>query len=225
MNEAGVTILKKLIASPKLTMLLSSMLILSVGWPLTLKLIPFFNSYVYSQPEFTGIMLAVMAIVNIGSQPIWIKLGSAISSNLACLITSLLACLFGLCFLFFSAESLYLAIMIISLFSASVSGINVYLWLFLSELIARSNIFERYDTVIFGLFTFSSKIGLSIGGLMLGSTLELIDYKQGQDLTENSIDDLILIMSLVPVVSIIVGTALAIASTKPLVLKNQYLKL
>jgi Na+/melibiose symporter-like transporter len=72
---------------------------------------------------------------------------------------------------------------------------------FLTEIIATSSFFETYDTIIFGLFTFSSKIGLGIGGLLLGVTLNIIDYEQGVALQNAGIFSLVFIMGAFPAVT------------------------
>ncbi len=206
----GGTILKRLLSDTRLILLLCSMFLLSIGWPLTLKLVPFFNTYIYQRAEFTGIMLSAMAIANIASQPLWIHFGKRYKAKTAFIITVIFACMLSALFVFFATNYYVFTVIIITLLSASLSGLNAYIWLLLTELITKAHLFERYDTVIFGLFTFSSKIGLGVGGLLLGATLEFIGYKQGHDLTINGSDKLIFIMGISPLLCVLLATSLTI---------------
>ena len=213
-NLSNFKILKVLVLNPKLVFLNISIFLLSLGWPLTFKLIPFFTSYVHDAQTYTGVMFAIMAIANIACQPLWILAGKRFKVKTAFILATLLVCIFCLLFTVTAAMNISIASIGIALISASIGGINVYLWVLMSEVISASTLFKAYDTIVFGLFTFSSKIGLGIGGLLVGVTLNIIGYEQGSQLQEAGIFNLVLIMGLFPALSALLALFLTLKAIR-----------
>jgi Na+/melibiose symporter-like transporter len=203
-------ILKMLVLNPKLVYLNISIFLLSLGWPLTFKLIPFFTTYVHDTQAYTGIIFAVMAIANIACQPLWLFVGRKSNAKISFIIASILVCISCIIFTLTSAINLSIACLAIALISASISGLNVYLWVLVSEIISTSRVFVTYDTIIFGLFTFSAKIGLGFSGFLLGVTLNIIGYEQGFTLQGTGSLNLVLIMGLFPGLSAICTAVFAL---------------
>lgn len=210
-GDLGV-VLRATVLSPALARLFLAVFFLSIGWPLFGKLIPFFATYVDGEAARTGSYLATLAIAAFLSQPAWIAIGRCVSRN--SFINVALGTLALGAGLFLTAGRCYDAAAIagVSLLSAGTSALSLLVWTRLADRLSEAQLTEANDVLAFGVFTFASKLALSLGGLLLGLTLSFIGYEKGAALSAIGESSLVLIMSVVPLVSGLIAGALSTQS-------------
>lgn len=202
-------VLRATLLDPALLRLFLAVFFLSVGWPLFGKLIAFFAAYVEGEAVRTGTYVATLAVAAVLSQPAWIALGRQVSRNgfiAAAILT--LAMGAGL-FVTLAAASPSLAVASVALLSAGSSALGLLVWTRLADSLSEAHLSEANDVLAFGVFTFASKLALSLGGLMLGATLGFVGYEKGTPLSETGQQTLIWIMGTVPLASALIAGTLA----------------
>jgi len=98
----------------------------------------------------------------------------------------------------------------VAFLSAGTSALSLLIWTRLADRLSEAHLSEANDVLAFGIFTFASKLDLSLGGLMLGLTLGAIGYEKGTPLISSGKTALIWIMGAVPLASAILAGGLAL---------------
>lgn len=207
-------VLRATVLSSVLAPLFFAVFFLSIGWPLFGKLIPFFAAYVHGNAFHTGTYVATLAIAAFVAQPAWIAIGRQVSRN-AFILVALSTQLLGTA-LFIAASQAHAvaAIASIALLSAGTSAFSLLVWTRLADRLSEVRLTEANDVLAFGVFTFASKLALSLGGLMLGLTLGVIGYEKSVPLTSEGQTALIWIMGIVPFTSALIAGGLALQFSK-----------
>lgn len=188
--------------------LFATISILSIGWPLFSKLLPFYASAVRSDAASTGLYLAAIAFASLFSQPLWLAIDRR-GGRHAVRKSALYAVLVGAA-LFAAGASQPVAIGIagVSVLAAGASACGMLAWAQLADRLTEERLSEANDVLAFGVFTFASKIALSLGGLFLGLGLSFAGYESGQQLDASGKDRLVWLMALAPVGSTIITSIL-----------------
>lgn len=192
---------------PTLARLFVAIFFLSLGWPLFGKLVPFFASYILGDPEATGILLATIAIATLLSQPLWMAMGRAVSRRRAVAIGAVLVAASSVFYWAEAGSGLSLAVAGVALMAATTSAMGVLAWAMLADELSAGGGSKANDVIAFGVFTFSSKIALGVGGLVLGWLLTAVGYAPGEALAPAGRSALTLAMAAAPVVSTVMATA------------------
>jgi glycoside/pentoside/hexuronide:cation symporter, GPH family len=205
-------VLRATVLNPPLAMLFLAIFCISIGWPLCAKLVPFFAAYVQGDAALAGLYFATIAVAAFGSQPIWALIGKHMGEG-AVVIAGLLLLIAGAINLTVGAQARWGPIISLGALSAGNSALNTLIWYLLAERLRSQTLGAASDVLAFGIFTFSSKLALSLGGLILGWTLQQAAYQPGRPLPERGQTLLVLIMACAPVLSVCAAAVLAFATS------------
>ena len=186
---------------------------LSIGWPLFGKLLPFFTAYALNDVRITGSLLSTIAIATLLSQPAVITLVRFPRRQALLGITALVLAS-GVYFVLTSTNSMAHAAVGTALLASTTSAMGVLVWTMLADSLQNTSAPGSNDLIAFGIFTFSSKIGLGLGGWLLGWILGLIGYTSGEPMPEASQLWLVCAMAFAP-------AAAAIGATLCIVMNGQ----
>lgn len=191
-------VLRATLLSPPLAGLFVAIALLSVGWPLFTKLIPFFAEYVRGAADKTGLYGSVLALSAMASLPVWLGVGHRVPRDV--LIGLALIGLGGSCMLFgvVRDQSEAAIVLALALMAASHAALGLALWARLADRLSEAKLVPANDVLAFGVFTFSSKVALSLGGLLLGFILAAVDYERGRPFSAQQSAALTWTMALAP---------------------------
>ena len=190
---------------PELRRLFIAIFFLSFGWPLFGKLVPFFAAYVHGEAEYSGALIASMAIAAFVSQPIWIALGARLNRDATLMVTAGALAVSGLLFGFCGRLGGGATLIATSFFAASASAMGVLAWAILADKLSDNRLSQANDVIAFGAFTFASKVALGFGGLTLGWLLQFIGYQTDEALSDDGQMRLIWAMATIPIATTILA--------------------
>lgn len=193
-----------------LVVLFAGVFVLSIGWPTFGKFLPFFASYVMGDHRLAGILLLTTAIGSLLSQPLWVWLGVSVSRKKLILFILALVLLTCTAFFTFSRLGTGAAIVLTALMASSSGAVNMLIWTRLADRLFEAREAGVSDVLAFGIFTFASKLGLGVGGLVLGSTLSVGGYQQRVELPETGQTIVVAAMAFAPAIVTVIATALMI---------------
>ena len=203
--------LRLIFSDPVLVSIFGAIFFLSTGWPLFGKLVPFFAGYVREAPAATGTLLTAMTLSALLSQPLWILAGRQMGRQtllfiaLATMMSG--ASIFGL----FGQTQAAASLVGIVLMAAANSALSLLTWTALADRLSHLKSAHVNDVLAFGVFTFASKLALSVGGLTLGGTLIFIGYETNMPLAEDDQRHLTLIMAAGPALTAMLAVACLVA--------------
>ncbi len=174
------------------------MFFLSIGWSFFGKMIPFYSTYILDKVNFTGYFIFTIAISTLVTQFFIVKIGKSLCREK--LIKFLLVFTAGTSIFFvqFANTSILSAFLSVALMASVSAAITTLIWTTLVDQLAETAYIGINDVLVFGMFTFSSKVGIGFSGLLLGMMLKAIDYAQGQILEVESQEHLIKAMGVIP---------------------------
>lgn len=154
--------------------LLTLVFTFSITSPLFSKLIPFFGKFVIINLNWSGVALIFMVLGIIFGQPLWIYFANHGVNRQISTVSLLMACIATL-FILIAFDTIFFSLLASLLMGAGIGGINTILWSSIATVVHDSDIEtqENSEGAAFGLFTFCSKIGLAINGLLVGLTLTI----------------------------------------------------
>ena len=173
--------------------------LMSIGWPLFGKLLPFFATYVLEREGMVGLLFSIMAIATAATQPIWVAVNRFADKTSMMALSLLAVWLSGAAFLAFATASTYSAMLSTAALAAASGLVSVVLWAYFADNLDRGEN-PVNDVFAFGLFTFCAKIGLGLSGFALGWTLEFSGYSPGMALAEPGKRQIVYTLALAPVV-------------------------
>lgn len=196
-TTTGVS-LSETLNEPGILRCLAAIFVLSIGWPLFGKLVPFFSVYTLGNSQYSSALFSAIAIGAFASQPLWIAIGRR--ANRSSLLTGGLAgvVISSSAFVTIGGQSIAGAVIATACLSACTSAIGMTVWTRLADLLTPSRGTKSNDVLAFGALTFASKLALGFGGLALGATLNFVGYVAGQPLSEANQADLVMVMGLMP---------------------------
>lgn len=181
----------------KFYVLLGLVFLYAIFAPIFSKLLPFVGKYTIGDATWASFALTAMVIAMMISQPIWAFVSIRISYFATCVITTILVILGG--FTIGVLVSNYPTMMIVGvmLVGAGIGGLNMVIWAELASVLASSDSRSDHssDGIAFGLFTFFSKVGLGLGGLIIGWTLSM-PGASSVEATGHASDSLLLTVSI-----------------------------
>ena len=207
------------LSHPGVARCLAAVFILSIGWPLFGKLLPFYATYVHESGKSAGYLIAAIAIGAALSQPIWIFLGRHFGRTTLLTIAMCGVLSAGLLFSLLSMGSTVSAAVSTGLLSAFVSAMGMIVWARLADQFDHSKADHGNDLLAFGALTFASKLALGVSGFGLGVALDTIEYQSGVPLSVDSRVSLSMIMAAAPAASAALAWSVMIIgfSAKPVV--------
>ncbi len=185
---------------PDLLILFISIFGLRAGWSVFKKLVPFFAFYVLEFPAMAGMLLITMAAAQLLSQPLLVLLDRTVSRVHLYQVVGILVLISCIIFFLFSDTSQVSAIILLGAMAAMFSTVNMLAWTRLADRTAAPSNRDVSDILVFGAFSFSSKFGLGVGGLLLGVALSTSGYAPGEVLTPQGKERMIFWMAFAPLV-------------------------
>jgi glycoside/pentoside/hexuronide:cation symporter, GPH family len=203
------TTLRATLLDRRLLVLFLAMFFLSLGWPLFGKLVPFFASYVRGSPAATGAYIATTAIAALVSQPLWIVLGNRLTRRSAIGLAFVTMTAGAIIFLLAARSSAVGCLFGVAVMSSGASALSLLIWTRMADRLSDQALSQANDVLAFGLFTFASKLALSIGGLLLGGVLLVAHYVPGAKMANG--DQRLMVMQMIayPLASALVAAILA----------------
>lgn len=177
-------------------LLMILMVITSLATPIFSKIEPYFASFVIRSPLWGGVIISAMALGIVLGQPAWALLcrhhsrAKVMVGAAAAQIVSLLW------FWIWPVDQLVGFAGAAFVFGLGNGGVGMVLWGGFSETVARTA--KGHEGVSYAVFTATAKVTLGLGGLGLGASLALIDYK-GSDSA-----NLVTLMTTVPAAGAVV---------------------
>jgi Na+/melibiose symporter-like transporter len=196
----------------QLCLVLAAGFFLALGWPLFGKLIPFFAKYVLDDAASTGLFIAVVSIAGFVSQPLWMAIGTKMRRTTVLKLTTSAVFLAGTLFGAVSQQGLVIATLITGLFAATTSAVGMLSWTILADTLARPENDKKNDVLAFGAFSFSAKLALGVGGLMVGFLLDYAQYVPDSPLSNNGQNMIVWAMAALPVFCTLVSCALLLSA-------------
>ena len=185
---------------------------LSVGSPIFGRLLPFFAVYILFSPTMAGLFVTAMALAELCAQPLLTWYGRAVSRRVFAGTIAALSVFVSIGFFLFAQASLIAAMIFVFLRAAAFCALNLLTWTRLADILAEPDKPPANDVLAFGVFTFSSKLGLGVGGLFLGGVLIVAGYERGGELSDLGKWIFLGAMSFTPMISALVAVWLMFSS-------------
>lgn len=206
------TPIRDILKRPDLRMIFIARFVLSAGSTMFGRLLPFFAAYVLFSPAAAGVFITVMAVAELSAQPVLTWFGRTRSRRVFAAVITAFAVLASIGFFFMGSVSIAAATAFVFLRAAAFCALNLLTWTRLADVLSAPDQTPANDMLAFGAFTFSSKLGLGVGGLLLGGVLVAAGYEQGGALSESGKWLLVGAMSLVPMAAALVSMQLMFGS-------------
>lgn len=177
-------------------LLMILMVITSLATPIFSKLEPYFASFVIRSPLWGGVIISAMALGIVLGQPVWALLCRHHSRAKVMVGAAAAQIISLLWFWIWPVEQPLGFAGAAFVFGLGNGGVGMVLWGAFSETVARTA--RGHEGVSYAAFTASAKVTLGLGGLGLGASLALIDYKGPDSAT------LVTLMTTIPAAGAIV---------------------
>lgn len=192
----------------QIILVLAAGFFLALGWPLFGKLIPFFAKYVLDSAASTGLLIAIVSIAGFVSQPLWMAIGTSLRRASILKITTAAVMVAGTLFGLASQQGLLVASILTGLFAATTSAVGMLSWAILADTLAQPDNTHKNDVLAFGAFSFSAKLALGVGGLLVGSLLDVAQYAPDSRLEQHGQNLIVWAMAATPVLCTLIASVL-----------------
>ena len=172
----------------------------------------FNNGQLLSLVNFVGLAPTLLLV------PVASKLAKTVGKKEVGIVGLTLAVLSGVVLFVIHTESPYVFMVGYALLMLGVAVLNILIWAFITDVIDLQEIRtgERNDATVYGMYSWSRKLGQAIAGGLTGWALGWIGYTSGGgEQSESVLDGIYALGTLVPAL-ILLGSLLALAFWYPL---------
>ena len=172
--------------------LLLVMVATSAFTPVFSKLEPYFAAYALGSAWWGGVVIVSMASGILVGQPVWIRLCVRMPGGSVMLANALLQIAALVLFCFSGVANPAVSAFAAFLFGLRNGGVGMVQWAAFSETVVRLG--TGRTGLGYGLFSAAAKLSFAVGGLLIATALDRIDYRGGQGA------DIVPLMASVPII-------------------------
>ena len=164
----------------------------------------YYTKYALDLHEHQGIILFTSGIVAFLSIPIWWIISNRLGKKITWLISSTVTLSSLILFYFYDIKTLNELLFLVAFIGFGSGAGGILFWSMLPDTIEYGEVLTgvRSESSLYGFMTFAQKGSIAIAVLILGWVLDAIGYQANQAMSEDTIDNMKIIMTLIPILGI-----------------------
>ena len=164
----------------------------------------YYTKYALDLHEHQGTILFTSGIVAFLSIPIWWIISNRLGKKITWLISSTLTLSSLILFYFYDIKTLNELLFLVAFIGFGSGAGGILFWSMLPDTIEYGEVLTgvRSESSLYGFMTFAQKGSIAIAVLILGWVLDAIGYQANQAMSEGTIDNMKIIMTLIPILGI-----------------------
>lgn len=164
----------------------------------------YYTKYALYLHEHQGTILFTSGIVAFLSIPIWWIISNRLGKKITWLISSTITLSSLILFYFYEIKTLNELLFLVAFIGFGSGAGGILFWSMLPDTIEYGEVHTgvRSESSLYGFMTFAQKGSIAIAVLILGWILDAIGYEANQAMSLSTIDNMKIIMTLVPILGI-----------------------
>jgi len=164
----------------------------------------YYTKYALDLHEHQGMILFTSGIVAFLSIPIWWIISNRLGKKITWLISSSITLSSLVLFYFYDIKTLNELLFLVAFIGFGSGAGGILFWSMLPDTIEYGEVHTgiRSESSLYGFMTFAQKGSIAIAVLILGWVLDAIGYQANQAMSEGTIDNMKIIMTLIPILGI-----------------------
>ena len=164
----------------------------------------YYTKYALDLHEHQGTILFTSGIVAFLSIPIWWIISNRLGKKITWLISSTITLSSLLLFYFYDIKTLNELLFLVAFIGFGSGAGGILFWSMLPDTIEYGEVHTgvRSESSLYGFMTFAQKGSIAIAVLILGWVLDAIGYQANQAMSLTTIDNMKIIMTLIPILGI-----------------------
>ena len=164
----------------------------------------YYTKYALDLHEHQGTILFTSGIVAFLSIPIWWIISNRLGKKITWLISSTITLSSLLLFYFYDIKTLNELLFLVAFIGFGSGAGGILFWSMLPDTIEYGEVHTgvRSESSLYGFMTFAQKGSIAIAVLILGWVLDAIGYQANQAMSVTTIDNMKIIMTLIPILGI-----------------------
>ena len=164
----------------------------------------YYTKYALDLHEHQGTILFTSGIVAFLSIPIWWIISNRLGKKITWLISSTITLSSLILFYLYDIETLNELLFLVAFIGFGSGAGGILFWSMLPDTIEYGEVHTgvRSESSLYGFMTFAQKGSIAIAVLILGWVLDAIGYQANQAMSLTTIDNMKIIMTLIPILGI-----------------------
>ena len=164
----------------------------------------YYTKYALDLHEHQGTILFTSGIVAFLSIPIWWIISNRLGKKITWLISSTITLSSLILFYFYDIKTLNELLFLVAFIGFGSGAGGILFWSMLPDTIEYGEVHTgvRSESSLYGFMTFAQKGSIAIAVLILGWVLDAIGYQANQAMSVTTIDNMKIIMTLIPILGI-----------------------
>ena len=164
----------------------------------------YYTKYALDLHEHQGTILFTSGIVAFLSIPIWWIISNRLGKKITWLISSTITLSSLILFYLYDIKTLNELLFLVAFIGFGSGAGGILFWSMLPDTIEYGEVHTgvRSESSLYGFMTFAQKGSIAIAVLILGWVLDAIGYQANQDMSLTTIDNMKIIMTLIPILGI-----------------------
>ena len=164
----------------------------------------YYTKYALDLHEHQGTILFTSGIVAFLSIPIWWIISNRLGKKITWLISSTITLSSLILFYFYDIKTLNELLFLVAFIGFGSGAGGILFWSMLPDTIEYGEVHTgvRSESSLYGFMTFAQKGSIAIAVLILGWVLDAIGYQANQVMSSTTIDNMKIIMTLIPILGI-----------------------
>ena len=164
----------------------------------------YYTKYALDLHEHQGTILFTSGIVAFLSIPIWWIISNRLGKKITWLISSTVTLSSLILFYFYDIKTLNELLFLVAFIGFGSGAGGILFWSMLPDTIEYGEVLTgvRSESSLYGFMTFAQKGSIAIAVLILGWVLDAIGYQANQAMSVTTIDNMKIIMTLIPILGI-----------------------
>ena len=164
----------------------------------------YYTKYALDLHEHQGTILFTSGIVAFLSIPIWWIISNRLGKKITWLISSTITLSSLILFYFYDIKTLNELLFLVAFIGFGSGAGGILFWSMLPDTIEYGEVLTgvRSESSLYGFMTFAQKGSIAIAVLILGWVLDAIGYQANQAMSLTTIDNMKIIMTLIPILGI-----------------------
>ena len=164
----------------------------------------YYTKYALDLHEHQGTILFTSGIVAFLSIPIWWIISNRLGKKITWLISSTVTLSSLILFYFYDIKTLNELLFLVAFIGFGSGAGGILFWSMLPDTIEYGEVLTgvRSESSLYGFMTFAQKGSIAIAVLILGWVLDAIGYQANQAMSLTTIDNMKIIMTLIPILGI-----------------------